>query len=79
MNASLPNGTQTPSHELRQLPDEYAAPRTPLQQGLADLWSRVLKVEPVGLHDDFFDLGGHSLLAVAALAAAIERIAHDEG
>ncbi len=42
---------------------------TPLQQQIADIWSRVLWLgRPVGPHDDFRSLGGHSLLAVRMLA-----------
>jgi len=41
----------------------YAAPRTPLEERLAALWSELLDVERVGLHDSFFALGGHSLKA----------------
>jgi acyl carrier protein len=69
MNASPAGGSQTPSRALRQLPDEYVVPGTPLQQRLADLWSRVLQIEPIGLRDNFFDLGGHSLLAAELLDA----------
>src|SRR6185369_17276812 len=35
---------------------------------LCDLWQRLLRVERVGVHDDFFALGGTSLLAVRLFA-----------
>jgi amino acid adenylation domain-containing protein len=34
---------------------------------LARIWEKVLKLERVGRHDDFFKLGGHSLLAVTLI------------
>src|SRR5207253_3337951 len=41
----------------------YVAPRKELERSIAAIWSEVLGVERVGIHDDFFQLGGHSLLA----------------
>ncbi len=50
------------------------APRTPLEEELAELWQEVLGEERtggrVGVHDNFFDLGGHSLIA-SRLAARV--------
>jgi amino acid adenylation domain-containing protein len=40
----------------------HVAPRTPAEETVARLWSELLGVERVGVHDNFFDLGGHSLL-----------------
>ncbi|OQK16460.1 hypothetical protein AU255_00700 [Methyloprofundus sedimenti] len=49
------------------LATEYIAPRSQVEQRLAQLWSDVLGVEEVGVHDDFFGLGGHSILATQLL------------
>jgi Condensation domain/AMP-binding enzyme C-terminal domain/AMP-binding enzyme/Phosphopantetheine attachment site len=44
------------------------APRTPLEQALAASWQEILRIEQIGIHDDFFVSGGDSLLATRALA-----------
>jgi non-ribosomal peptide synthase protein (TIGR01720 family) len=47
-----------------------AAPRTEPERALAAIWSELLRVPQVGIHDDFFALGGDSLLAMRVVSAA---------
>ena len=47
---------------------EFVAPRTPVEEKLASIWSNVLRVERVGIHDDYFRLGGDSMLAAQILS-----------
>jgi amino acid adenylation domain-containing protein len=65
-----------PAPERASRPDgqAYAAPRSELEQRLADIWQEVLNLPRVGVEDNFFDLGGHSLL-LARLHAALPAIA----
>jgi nonribosomal peptide synthetase DhbF len=49
------------------------APRTLLEQQLAQLWREILDVGQVGADDGFFELGGHSLLAVRLFAEIEQR------
>ncbi|WIV54660.1 non-ribosomal peptide synthetase/MFS transporter [Amycolatopsis nalaikhensis] len=53
-------------------------PSTPLQVLLADIWRDVLKVDELGIDDDFFDLGGHSMLATQVVAR-IAKAGHQAG
>lgn len=46
---------------------EYVAPRTPAEETLAEIWTDVLNLERVGVHNNFFEMGGHSLLAVSVI------------
>src|SRR5262249_15156578 len=64
-----------PAPEGRLEAAAYVAPRTPTEQVLGSIWADVLRLDRVGIHDNFFDLGGHSLLAVRVIA----RIRDDLG
>ena len=43
--------------------DPIRVPRTPFEERLAALWSEVLQLDHVGIHDHFLELGGDSLRA----------------
>ena len=48
------------------------APRTPTEELLAGIWTKLLHVEKVGIHENFFDLGGHSLLVTQVISRVRE-------
>jgi acyl carrier protein len=54
------------------LEQAYIAPRTPMEETLAAIWSQVLSVEKIGVQDNFFELGGHSLLATQVISRVRE-------
>ncbi len=53
---------------------QYEAPQGVIEELLASLWTKLLHLERVGRHDNFFDLGGHSLLAVRVIARVREAL-----
>ncbi|WP_339636430.1 beta-ketoacyl synthase N-terminal-like domain-containing protein [uncultured Sulfitobacter sp.] len=63
---------QGQSFERPDLDGSFVAPRNGIEEKLAEIWSNLLGVSPVGVEDSFFDLGGHSLIAVR-LFAAVKR------
>lgn len=63
---ALPSPVQTADRPR----ESYVPPDTPQQKVLAEIWSAVLGMNQIGIHDNFFDLGGHSLLAIQL----VERI-----
>ena len=61
-----------PDEPLATTATEFVPPHDPLEHALARLWSKILKVERVGLHDNFFALGGHSLAAIRLVSQVQE-------
>ncbi|HEY9830703.1 MAG TPA: amino acid adenylation domain-containing protein, partial [Stenomitos sp.] len=70
----LPNGKvnrqalPAPDTVKLDLDATYVAPRTPIEETLAQIWAEVLRVEQIGIDDHFFQLGGHSLLATQVIS-----------
>jgi acyl carrier protein len=52
----------------------YVAPLTPIERQIAEVWAEVLKLDNIGIHDNFFDLGGHSLMAMQLVSKLRERL-----
>ncbi|WP_298917494.1 non-ribosomal peptide synthetase [uncultured Nostoc sp.] len=66
----LPNGKvnrsalSVPTDLRPTIEVSYKAPSSEIERVIAIIWQEVLKLEKVGINDNFFDLGGHSLLMV---------------
>jgi acyl transferase domain-containing protein len=59
-------------HPRPDLPQPYTPPMNATERALAEVWSDVLGVEPIGVHDNYFDLGGTSLV-VPQLLGLVQR------
>jgi acyl carrier protein len=65
-----PNGKvdrkQLPAPEGGRAPARtgFVAPQAGAEQAIAAIWKDILKTDPIGVDDNFFDFGGHSLQVV---------------
>lgn len=60
-----------PAEETGQTPASEI-PGDAIEEKLAIIWRELLRLNNIGIHDDYFDLGGHSLMAVR-LFSRVER------
>jgi len=60
-------------HQRPDLSAPYREPLTDTEKSIAAIWEQLLGIQPVGIHDNFFDLHGDSLLA----SLVTQRIEHD--
>ncbi|MEM1394841.1 MAG: KR domain-containing protein, partial [Cyanobacteria bacterium P01_H01_bin.150] len=51
-------------HSRPSLQTAYVAPSNEIEQRVAKIWQEIIRVEQIGVNDNFSELGGHSLLAV---------------
>jgi amino acid adenylation domain-containing protein len=52
---------------------DFVAPRTPMEEKVAEIWREILELTQIGVESNFFDLGGHSLLATRVMSQIRER------
>ena len=60
--------------EIAWMAGQTQPPQNPLQHTLVELFRQVLRVENVGITDDFFALGGQSLRAIQLLTSITQRL-----
>jgi acyl transferase domain-containing protein/acyl carrier protein len=51
-----------------ELSTPYVAPEDELQQGITEIWTDILGITEIGIHDNLFELGGDSLMGVQMLS-----------
>ncbi|HGN0647044.1 TPA: non-ribosomal peptide synthase/polyketide synthase [Pseudomonas aeruginosa] len=61
-------GLPKPSADQQQR--DYQAPRSEVERQLATIWAEVLKLEQVGLADNFFEIGGDSIISLQVVSRA---------
>jgi amino acid adenylation domain-containing protein len=76
-NGKLDHRNLPAPDQTRDRDEPFVAPRTPVEEMLAGIWAELLHVEPVGIHDNFFDLGGHSLLVTQVISRARRELQVD--
>ena len=70
-NGKIDRGALPTSPAVKpELERAFVAPRTPVEETLAEIWATVLGLERAGVHDNFFGLGGDSLLSIQIIARA---------
>ncbi len=62
-----------PGLERPMVGTPFVPPRTPEEELLVEIWSEVLSLDRIGVHDDFFELGGESMRCIQIAATARER------
>ncbi|KAA6197506.1 AMP-binding protein, partial [Streptomyces parvus] len=60
-----------------ELDAAFQAPTNPTQEAISAIWSELLDITPIGIHDDFFQLGGHSMLAIQVISRVNEAFDTD--
>jgi amino acid adenylation domain-containing protein len=67
-------GLPAPGEARPDLGQAFVPPRDSIEEAVAGIWATMLRVDRVGVHDDFFALGGHSLLATQVVSRILAEL-----
>lgn len=70
------NALPAPNRTRPNLGQPFVAPRNANEKTLAEIFQTVLNVEPIGIHDSFFELGGDSIRTIQIVARAAKAGLH---
>ena len=59
-----------PDPDVARVQTPYEAPRTEIETILTEIWREVLRVDSLGIQDNFFALGGDSIMTIQVVARA---------
>ena len=68
---SLPDSDQRLANESSE---KYAAPQTDIQKVIVNIWQDILRIDKVGIDDNFFDVGGDSLYLTMMITELEKRL-----
>lgn len=72
-NAELLQDIQFESQSNARSNKKYVAPKTKIEQKLTEIWSSLLGISPIGVHEDFFQIGGQSLKATTLMSKVYQE------
>jgi amino acid adenylation domain-containing protein len=76
-NGKVNRRVPIPAPLSRETERAFVAPRTPMEEKLANIWAGLLNLEQVGIHDNFFELGGDSLLTMRLIDQIYQQLDQD--
>ena len=58
------NRRALPDPDMSSMGEEYVAASDDIEEKLIQIWQEILKLDKIGIYDQFFNLGGNSLLTI---------------
>jgi len=63
-----------PEHSRLNISADYVPPRSPTEETLIAIWTDILGIEGIGIHDNFLELGGDSLTSTRIISKIRETM-----